>query len=434
MTGNPLALAARAKGPAALLRRALAIRQRYGLTPAKLNRALDSLVQTLEEFNCGASLPITAVTLERNHGSIARLLDRNIDLVAHGYTHVDCASMEAEQIAVHLQRARRAFDRAGIPVAGYRSPYLRRAPHLYAALAQAGFSYVSNEPILWPAMDTSRLPSSGRSGYKRAIDFYQPLDANSHPSLPRQTGDLVEIPVSLPDDEMLLDRLQGADQELVEGTWYRILQETHHRGELFTVQLHPERIDLCASALSAILAQARTLTPSVWIARLDEIADWWRARAAAKVRVEETQAGTWRISVNGPPGTTVLFRGVRRPKRAQPWGDRYWMVEQSTSTVQADTLPVVGLSPQSSPAVASFLRQNGYVYTTINSGPPPPTFVDSPRFAAEDERALLTEIERDNTPLVQLGRWPGGAKSALCISGDVDALTIWDYLLRALGQ
>jgi hypothetical protein len=32
-----------------------------------------------------------------------------------------------------------------------------------------------------------------------------------------------------------------------------------------------------------------------------------------------------------------------------------------------------------------------------------------------------------------LGRWPHNTGSALAITGDIDALTLWDYGLRYLG-
>ena len=44
------------------------------------------------------------------------------------------------------------------------------------------------------------------------------------------------------------------------------------------------------------------------------------------------------------------------------------------------------------------------------------------------------ELETGRFPLLRLGRWPGGAKSALAVTGDVDALTIWDYALRFFGH
>jgi hypothetical protein len=61
-------------------------------------------------------------------------------------------------------------------------------------------------------------------------------------------------------------------------------------------------------------------------------------------------------------------------------------------------------------------------------------FLRIERFAAGDELGLLSDLERGTVPLVRLGRWPNGAGSALCLTGDLDALTIWDYALRAFGQ
>ncbi|MDI9546097.1 MAG: hypothetical protein QM346_00715, partial [Chloroflexota bacterium] len=61
-------------------------------------------------------------------------------------------------------------------------------------------------------------------------------------------------------------------------------------------------------------------------------------------------------------------------------------------------------------------------------------FLDRQQFSALDERPLLAEIEDGDRPLVRLGRWPRGARSALVVTGDIDALTLWDYGLRALGS
>jgi hypothetical protein len=62
-------------------------------------------------------------------------------------------------------------------------------------------------------------------------------------------------------------------------TWLEILRRTYELGELFSLSLHPERIYFCEEAFRAVLSRARSLSPIVWIARLDEIASWWRSRA-----------------------------------------------------------------------------------------------------------------------------------------------------------
>ncbi|MFX1475660.1 MAG: hypothetical protein ACFFCO_09345, partial [Promethearchaeota archaeon] len=126
------------------------------------------------------------------------------------------------------------------PFVGFRAPYLSRDDNLRAAAEAIGFAYVSNQPILWDVLEGESYSPTDHAAYERAIDFYQPWLAKDRPSLPRLHNQLVEIPVSLPDDEMLGDRLRGGTG-LVERAWRRILAETYQRGELFTIQLHPER-------------------------------------------------------------------------------------------------------------------------------------------------------------------------------------------------
>jgi hypothetical protein len=49
---------------------------------------------------------------------------------------------------------------------------------------------------------------------------------------------------------------------------------------------------------------------------------------------------------------------------------------------------------------------------------------------AATEGALIRHIESTDAPLVRYWRWPSEARSALCVSGDLDALTLVDYALR----
>jgi len=47
------------------------------------------------------------------------------------------------------------------------------------------------------------------------------------------------------------------------------------------------------------------------------------------------------------------------------------------------------------------------------------------------EIAVLARIDAGPGPLVRLGRWPNGARSALAVTGDVDALTLGDFAIRS---
>jgi peptidoglycan/xylan/chitin deacetylase (PgdA/CDA1 family) len=430
---NFITLAARAKGPLALLKRTRNIAKRYGLTPEKMDQALHLFAQILKRFDCGASFALTTVVLKRNRDMILKYLDQNIEFVVHGYTHVDYPQLAPEQQLAHLRRAREAFAAAGVNAVGFRSPYLRREPHLYTAIETVGFSYVSNQPIIWDVLGTNVFTSSTYASYERAIAFYDPWPASEQPSLPQLYNQLVEIPVSLPDDEMLLDRLGGEPNVLIERAWRSILSKTYQRGELFTIQLHPERIAWCADGLSAMLAEARALSPSVWLARLDEIATWWRAHAATTVDVREPGDGALHLSVAGPPGTTILARGVEVLAPAKPWADDYQQVTATTCAVRAACRPFIGVSPVCPPTLISFLRQQGYIVEVNHDRRSYPIYLDRTDFARQDERPLLAQIEKSARPLIRLGRWPNGARSALSVTGDIDALTLWDYALRLFG-
>ena len=47
-----------------------------------------------------------------------------------------------------------------------------------------------------------------------------------------------------------------------------------------------------------------------------------------------------------------------------------------------------------------------------------------------DELSVLKGIEASEAPLVRIWQWPFKARCALCITGDIDAMTIWDYVRR----
>lgn len=429
-----ITFAARAKGPFALLKRARSIANRYGLTPAKMDQALHLSAQILRRFDCGASFPITAVALKRNRDTIARYLDQNIEFAVHGYTHIDYSQLAPEEQLTHLRRACETFADMGITAVGFRAPYLRRGTHLYAAIEAAGFFYASNQPILWDVLDADDFALSTYASYQRAIAFYDPWPASERPSLPQLCNQVVEIPVSLPDDEMLLDRLGGETNGLVEKAWRRILLQTHQRGELFTIQLHPERIVGCADGLSVVLAEVRALRPPVWIARLDEIAAWWRARAGARVEITDVGDEELHLAVAGPSGITVLARAIEIDASTVPWAEGYQRVESMAFTIHAPLRPFIGLSPASSPALADFLQQQGYIVEVSGEGYRYPYYFDQADFVAGHERPLLSQIEETDYPLVRLGRWPDSARSSLAITGDIDALTLWDYGLRFFGR
>ena len=122
MQRNPITVAAKAKRPLAMLQRGRNIHRRYGMTPAKMDRALRLFVQILNRFDCGASFPLSAVTLERNTGSIAQYSGHNIEFAVHGYTHVKLTRIRSRSSVAPPKACPEVFAKAGIAAVGFRSP------------------------------------------------------------------------------------------------------------------------------------------------------------------------------------------------------------------------------------------------------------------------------------------------------------------------
>lgn len=430
---NPILLAAKAKGARSFLRRVGMIGHRYGSTPQKMQSAISQFSDILRQYGGSATFPTTAIAIARNPNVLRKYAGDDIEFAVHGYTHVDYSKLASDMQITHLKRAIEVFKNASIETVGFRSPYLRRETNLYSALQQVGFSYVSNQPVMWNVLDDEDFSASGRVAYQHALAFYEPWDATERLSLPQLHNNLVEIPVSLPDDEILLDRLQGETRGLVARAWLHILSKTYQRGELFTVQLHPERTALAATGLVALLQEARNLQPRVWIARLEQIAQWWRARIAAKMDIVEVAPNQWRFTVSGLVEPTLLARGGVVDTSTTPWGNDYHQVMSTEFTFRSALRPFIGVSSRTVPTLLAFLQRQGYGVESNDDTSCYSYYLDRDTFSVEDELKLVTEIESSAVPLVRLGLWPNGARCALSITGDIDAFTLWDYGLRFLG-
>jgi hypothetical protein len=423
-----LTVAAKGKGAVNLARRVATIGSHYGLGPRRMDRRLASILEIVERHGCRATLPITAAAVQRNPRVVARYAERGIEFAMHGLRHVDHRALGAVEQIEQFGIARRIFDASGIRVVGFRAPYLRCNDATLHALRENGFQYDSTQAIDWPV-----APGIVTDGYRRALTFYDARPALEHASLPWMEDGIVRIPCSIPDDEAAVDRLRLSSPRSIAELWLDVFRATHARGELFTLAVHPERIERCGPAIAAVLEEARTAVPEVWIARLDEIARWWRRRAETEVAVRPGEDGWLRVDIRGPEGMVVFGHGVEIPG-AQVIGDGAVRVDRPRFDVRTGVRPLIALHPTSPDRLQVFLREQGFLVEVADSPTGYTRFLHRERFTAQDELPLLQELQAGQTPLLQLGRWPGGLRSALSVTGDVDALTIWDYASRFVGR
>jgi peptidoglycan/xylan/chitin deacetylase (PgdA/CDA1 family) len=417
----------RAKGLRGLTARVGTIVSRFALDPGRMERYLKHYVGITDRYGIRPTLPITASVLARHPASIAPFVERGVEFAIHGLVHNDHAVVGPADQRTSLAEAMRVFAAAQVPFHGFRSPYLRANAGTEEAARSLGLLYQSNQAVAFDVLPAAVTSGPLDADYGRALALYGALDATDVAVRPHDRSGLIDIPVAVPDDEIFVDRLR-LGPEAQASAWLAILDTTQAHGDLFTVQLHPERIFDCAFALEAVLREARRSRPQVWMASLQEIARWWLRRGQARLGVRELGEDRFQVSLNGPTEATLLARGLDRPGMTR-WHGLDAVVAERDFEVRARRKPVVGVSLRTPEAVLDFLREEGFPAERSDDPSHVGAHVDVGT-ETWSEPALVKEIEATPGPLVRLSRWPAEARSALAVTGDIDAMTLQDFAFR----
>jgi peptidoglycan/xylan/chitin deacetylase (PgdA/CDA1 family) len=420
-----LAVSLQSRGASATLARTAQVVSRFGATTAAMARRLDRMDGIAAAHGVRPTWPTTACVLERHPSLLRRYAERGVELALHGLVHGDHAAIDGGRQRETIARAIQVFERSGLRPLGFRGPYLRYNDDTLEALRALGVRYHSSQAFVFQNIGTN-IPPAAASQLALALRLYGAVDARTACVRPRLLEGLVDIPVAIPDDEILLDRLRLSEPAL-SAEWLHVLALTHSRGELFTIQLHPERIPELGEALEATLRAARSLEPAVYVARLDEIADWWLRRSRFVLRVTRAGDGRCRVSLSGDPDATLLIRGL--DTSAAPWHGRDLRCAARDFEAKAERLPVVGLSPRTPRAVTRFLTEEGFATETSDDRDTYGAYVDVAD--AWTEVSVLDTVDAGPGPLARIWRWPDGARSALAVTGDIDALTLRDFMTRS---
>ncbi len=416
----------RSKGPAQTVNRFSSIVRRLGPTSTKVNDVLAAYVALTAEFGACPTFPTPARVAVRHAASVRRLLSAGVDIAVHGDVHIDHSLRSPADQMIQIRRAVERLQQAGIPFSGFRAPYLRWNDGTMMALRAHGFRYDSSLALYWDVLDTP-VARQDADSWRLLLDFYRPLDAALYPAFPFEEKGLLRLPVSLPDDEMLLERAKLPDGKALAEPWLRILDQTYRQGGLFVLQLHPERFPDAMRALQGLLTEARRRQPPVWLATLAEITTWWVQRQRVTFRLQALQDG-WQVTVEAPAEVTVLGRHVVMDEPQQHWADGWQIAPPRSFHLQGGMRPTIGLSESASPALAAFLHQMGF--WTEKAMPEHRLVLEQTTFAPEDAFPLLRRLVSADVPLLRFNPWPRLYRSALAITGDLDSFTWWDYLDR----
>ena len=421
---NPLRWGLHVRGLRREVLRFFSIIQAYGITTKKMRRNIKVFEEILDKYSCCATFPITAMTL-KSHSEIIRGFHR-IEFAIHGLVHNDYSLLSLREQEDQIKEAITIFEDAGINPFGFRGPYLGYDEHTLLAVNDAGLIYDSNDSILWDVIDIAL--AKHKDSLNRLFEMYKSKRSEECISLPYIHNGLVRVPISLPDDHIITDFLDVKNsQKRIAEIWKNILAKSYERGEMFTLQLHPERIRRCAVGLDAVLSEARSMNPIVWIAQLREIAEWWKRREKFSIEIERRN-GEYAVNIDCSEDATILLKNLET-KLSRDWYGGYKIMNTNVFVVKSSFPPFIGVSPNAPESLVTFLEGEGFYVEESTAKNKFKIYFDFDHsdFEEKDKLSIIRKIEGSNASLVRIWRWPYGARNVLSITGDIDAMSIWDY-------
>jgi len=389
----------------------------------------------MHRYGCVPSFPITARVLKRYPRVIKEFVNEGVEFAVHGYVHSDYTKLTLKSLTRHFEKAIKIFESLNIGFCGFRCPYLKWNEEVLEVISNFGFSWDSSQVVIWDFFEKDKIKSENWKTYQKILTQYKPYNAKNYSVRPTSKYNLVEIPVSLPDDDILIDRLGITEKEIIKNIWGKILKETYRQGELFTLQLHPERINLCTDVLESILKQAKKLNPSVWITSLGEIAEWWREKKDFSLEIEEQQKNRYQVRAKCSKRATILVKNSEVTNPKKDFFDGYEIVESNRFFIESSTKPVVGIPENSPIALLNFLREEGIPFEVSDKKNEYGIYLGKfDNFSELDGKEVLNAINHSSSPLVRFWRWPEKTRSALTITGDIDAITAIDFIIRVFGR
>ena len=237
----------------------------------------------------------------------------------------------------------------------------------------------------------------------------------------------------MPDDEIIMERLGITNEEKMCSIWSDIVKKSYSSGELFIIQLHPERISYYEATLTNIIKGLKRYNPPVWLATLREITEWWQERNNFQFQIESNGDDKYKIKADCSERATILVKNARVNVPVKDWCNNYQSIDTRDFILESSTRPVIGVKSDSSSDAIQFLRNEGYIIESGDQSDDYAVYLDDLKhFDKANEKALSIRIEQLDTQLIRYWRWPNQTRSVVSVTGDIDAITINDFILRIL--
>ncbi len=254
--------------PGRVRRHAAGIRLQRSHFPSQLRRSPAARASWKSSKRTTSSSPSTAITMSTIPTQPGR------------------ADLASRQGATTLSAKRRHLRRFRCPYLRWNEDTIARLSRSRLLIRQQSRPRVGCRQQLETETYRQVLQFTGRSGQD-----YPPCRASL-------SGGSVAHPC-LPDDESLIDRfhlLHLTSRSPTPG-WRSWTKPTAWAS--CSRSACAERIRLCKTWLTHTLRRARTMSPHVWITRLDEAARWWRARLDARIAITPQDGAISRLQTGG---------------------------------------------------------------------------------------------------------------------------------------
>ncbi|MFO0981116.1 MAG: hypothetical protein U1E76_05080 [Planctomycetota bacterium] len=382
---------------------------RMGVRAKRLEERIDAALEVLSRYGIVPTIAVAVPPFADQKHLLRFLQGRGAEIA------LLTTGPEQLQSAAALE----ALKERGVTCRGLRARELRPDQEAAALATEHHLDYASTSAYVWPVMEDGMLSTIGPMQHSSPF---------TSPVLPRLRGDLVEVPVSLPDDGLSETQL-ASGSEILERRFASILERVRDRGELFVVRLTQRNLQHSVPALERLLAMARHGTPPVWIAPLGEVARWWQRKAHARARLEKTEHG-YQVRLESPPEARLL--GNRQAMTGRATGAIYpddWIeVDGGMIEIACQKVPIIALGARTGSQFRAFLEGEGFLFEDETApGTHAIHFNDPDPFGAALEFKALAHIQCIAAPLVRLARWPHGFGAALSVTIELDSVHIADF-------
>jgi hypothetical protein len=235
---------------------------------------------------------------------VAQILAAGSELAGHGDVHSRFAGQDLATQTARLQAMRGLIEPlmgAQAPLLGFRGPGLALDRTSYRALLDSGLVYDSSDQDVWAEW-----------------------------TLPYFNGQVWQLP---PSSMMDFALLLGAG--LSGGEWERLVRDKQafvaSRRGLFNWVTHPWVLADHLPRVQAILGDARN-SGDLWLARLDDVLEWWMRREQLGVELIERGEFASRVEVRNTGAQAIEGAALwlRLPPAEHPWQIRVDGIENAT--------------------------------------------------------------------------------------------------------